>query len=200
VIIQNEIFTAKTYRLVPESVSHLKRVGGNNALTVCTYDSISTPKSLKDLLELDSLHEIAHVTQDFEQGNVEHLSVDLYDTTQFHTGLYSAVVPYNYQFGLQFNIAIKDLSRMPKSLFFTGYIYKYADIEFEMVFLVKSGDSMIYQRIYSLNKFTEQKTWQSVSLYFTLPNNMPKDAEIIMYVYNHSGNQLYFDDLEYGLY
>lgn len=199
-IIQNETYVAKTFRLIPESLENLERVAGNNAITVCKYHEVPGKQTLKNLLGLYAENEVARFEQDFERGDIGPWQAQVYDSNFYFQGHYSAVVPYNYTYGLSFKVNLRDLSRTPHSVFLEGYMFKYSDINFDMALAIQSGEKVLYGRNYSLNNLVEQKEWRFFNLYYAIPKDIPEDADIVLFVYNPQGNHVFFDDLQISLF
>lgn len=203
-VFENENFMPVVYSVYPDIVKHLKKIGDNGRISVCTYSDTAMNQSVEDLLSLADLVPIRKEMITFDSPSSElWKNINTTDKDAF-SGSKSALITDKQEYGLTFQTSyMPEITQGARTLLISGR-YKH-EKELSKCYIVLSinvdGKTNVHYFIRDLKDFLKEKNkWEKAEIKLSIPKVTGKEYAISIYLWNVGKNNLLYDDIEVRLY
>lgn len=203
IVIQNDLLVSDIYPKYPDLLKHLKRIGSNGKISICTYSKVEIQQSLREFLDLKN-KKICYQNQiSFEEvpDSSRWQNINL-NSHIFKFGNHSGHLTAQTEFGITFksdNIPV--LTQKATDLFFSSWFLKNSSSNCMLVLYINSNGKHLYYNQFNLVDLLKQRhKWENLILFIHLPQITETDYEFGIYIWNVEKDELYYDNFGFEIY
>lgn len=201
VVFQNEYFISDIYTPYPGIVSKLKKVADNGKISICKMSN-NENRSLLDFMGLNKETPIFRSSVDFEATCVDFWQNYEPTAENVYSGMFSGKLTPDITYGLTYKTSLfYELQEKPRTLLFSAYFLKLADVNCEIVVSIHEGGKNVYYKSNNLQQIIKNEdSWEKVTLIYQLPKIESDSYEFAVFLYNVGKSTLYYDEFCISVY
>ena len=205
IVIQNCFLLSDVVKNYPEIINYLKKVDGNNKITIYKYLKTPQETNILSFLDLDKQKPVWIKTNNFD--TLQDSCWRNTDTTSeiYYSKPVAGVLKANNEFGISLNIAnSKEIYEKECLLSFNAVFYTKNEItkcKSKIVLSIDNAGKNVYYRTYDINTLIQKNNkWEDVFLLFTIPKVESINNQISIYIWDPDKSGIFYDNISVSLY
>lgn len=204
IVFQNENFIKQIYNYYPEVLQHLKKIGDNSKITLCTYSDAPLNQSIYTFSSTDGKLPVYFEMMSFD-GHTSDLWYNVMSSAEkSFSGTQSGIFNEDVAFGLTFETkSLKEITTKNRTLVFSSMFFHQLEKvnDLFVVISLKENNNSVYYRVANLSEFFKSKDqWNKVEMRFELPKVNSEKYQLSVYLWNTGKNKIYYDDFAISLF